>query len=558
MKSSLIVLSLVLVSTLAETLAANNETRIGSWSCPEATECAVWNGLPVKNSWCSSTFCIVSLGIFAPLLAAVFVLITLVGLLKKPDGTENGVKPRMVEVADDIREGSISYMKVQYRFIVVFAAVVAILIVALLKGPIDPFQGYGAENVSDTAYWQMMVHFICGAALSALSGVLGMNVAIRANVRTCYACQFGGLNSGLRVAFASGTVMGMSVATLVVLGLAILFLIFEDIMALSGFGFGASTVALFSRVGGGIFTKAADVGSDLVGKVEAGLPEDDPRNPGVIADNVGDNVGDVAGLGADLFESYVGATVAAVPLGYFAHGAAGVALPFWISGAGLICSMIGSFMVKAKDTADSEELLAAMRRGIVVAGVLVLLSSIPIIGFLFEYDRTSAFQLWFCAALGLIAGVLVGFLTEYTTSEAYTPTRSIAEDGGRTGPATVIIRGIAVGMVSTAGPGIILAFCALGCSILQGTYGVAIAATGMLSTLGITLATDAYGPVADNAGGIAEMAELPEEVREKTDKLDALGNTTAATGKRFRHGVRSAHHPGPHRHLHRVGPCGGG
>eukprot|EP00457_Paulinella_chromatophora_P001842 gb/GEZN01001844.1/.p1 GENE.gb/GEZN01001844.1/~~gb/GEZN01001844.1/.p1 ORF type:complete len:888 (+),score=108.62 gb/GEZN01001844.1/:166-2664(+) len=473
----------------------------------------------------------VSLALFCPLFGVVFVFLKAYQVMSKSPGPEGS---EQVFISAAIMEGSYAFMWRQYKIISYFIIVCLVLILAFLREPIDPYQGHHGGVNANVPYWQMAVHFLVGSVLSCLSGVVGMNVAIRANVRTTEACKDNesGLNKGLRVAFDSGSVMGMTVVCFVVFGQGILFLIFDDPLALSGFGFGASIVALFARVGGGIFTKAADVGSDLVGKVESGLPEDDPRNPGVIADNVGDNVGDVAGLGADLFESYVGATVAAVPLGSLAAGLSGIALPFWISGMGIIASLVGTFAIRTKNDATAKDLLHALHLGTYVSTFLVVVLSIPICYYLFENDTTLGMELYGCIMIGLFAGVLVGYATEYTTSDAYFPTRSIALSA-HTGPATVIITGLGVGMISTMAPGLILAFAALGCSILQGAYGVSIAAIGMLSTLGITLATDAYGPVADNAGGIAEMAGLPAEVRVKTDKLDALGNTTAATGKGF-------------------------
>jgi H(+)-translocating pyrophosphatase len=466
-----------------------------------------------------------------------FVLYNAKKVLDSPRG-----RGEQVLIAEYIQEGAVGYMWKQYQYIATFCFFFFIAILAVLREPIDPLEGHSGGTNSDVPYWQMAIHFVGGAVLSSMSGVIGMNIAIRSNVRTTEASNpevGGSLNKGLRVAFGSGTVMGMCVVCFVVGGQCVFYWIFEDPLALSGFGFGASAVALFSRVGGGIFTKAADVGADLVGKVENDIPEDSPRNPGVIADNVGDNVGDVAGLGADLFESFVGAIVAAVPLGMNTLGMSGVALPFWISGAGIICSMFGTFMVNidgeaagADKAALQHRLLNALRKGTMVSGIAVLGTTIPICLTLFNNDTQIGWELWGCCTIGLVSGVMVGYITEYTTSDVSRPTQTIAE-AAETGPATVIIRGFGVGMVSTCGPGIVLAMASLVTARMQGPYGVAIAAIGMLSTLGITLATDAYGPVADNAGGIAEMAELPEEVRETTDALDALGNTTAATGKGF-------------------------
>jgi K(+)-stimulated pyrophosphate-energized sodium pump len=379
-----------------------------------------------------------------------------------------------------------------------------------------------------------------------------MYVAVRANVRTAAAAARS-LNDGLRVAFGSGSVMGMAVVSFGLLGLSVMYLVFvgvdlaTEIGFLSGFAFGASSIALFARVGGGIYTKAADVGADLVGKVEAGIPEDDPRNPAVIADNVGDNVGDVAGMGADLFESYVGSIIAAAALGVTmkVSGVTGdgatagyVGLPFLIAGGGIIASLIGTFLVKTEENATQEQLLATLRRSVWGASGIVLVFSLLAVllaGVPFFY---------FLAILtGLVAGNVIAFFTEYYTSYTNKPTRSIA-DATETGPATTIIQGIAVGMNSTAAPVLTVAIAMLlsiwlgmqaspELGITAGLYAVALAGVGLLSTLGVTLATDAYGPVADNAGGIAEMAHLPPEVRQRTDALDSLGNTTAATGKGF-------------------------
>eukprot|EP00808_Paulinella_micropora_P011764 g60227.t1 len=485
----------------------------------------------VYAEWLTNRSRICGLALVTPVIGMFFAFLKFYQVYNKNPGPPGSVQ---LTISKYIMEGSYAFMWRQYEVIGIFIVLCTILILAFLREPIDPYKGHHGGVNAGVPYWQMAIHFVAGSLLSCLSGVIGMNMAIRANVRTTEACKDAntGLNAGLRVAFDSGSVMGLSVVCFVVFGQAVLFLIFDDPLALSGFGFGASLVALFARVGGGIFTKAADVGSDLVGKVESGLPEDDPRNPGVIADNVGDNVGDVAGLGADLFESYVGATVAAVPLGSLKAGVSGVALPFWISGMGIIASIVGTFCVTTHKEANSIDLLSALHRGTYVSSFLVAVLSIPICLYIFEDDQTLGWELYACIMIGLVAGALVGYFTEYITSDAYWPTQSIALSA-QTGPATVVITGLGVGMISNLAPGMILAFAALSCSMLQGAYGVSIAAVGMLSTLGITLATDAYGPVADNAGGIAEMAGLPKEVRERTDKLDALGNTTAATGKGF-------------------------
>ena len=393
------------------------------------------------------------------------------------------------------------------------------------------------------------IAYLVGTISSATAGFIGMNVAIRANVRTT-AAAMRGLNPALRVAFSSGAVMGITVVGVGLLGVTILYVIFQNIEYVIGFGFGASSIALFARVGGGIFTKAADVGADLVGKVEAGIPEDDPRNPAVIADNVGDNVGDVAGMGADLFESYVGSIIAAIALAVAAVTSVDAGLlpegdrwksdvallPLVIAASGIVASILGTFIVRSGERASFGELLWALRRGIFASSILVALFALVMVIWL-DLDgligpTVSDFDIFWSIVAGLGAGVIIGLVTEYYTSYDYGPTQRVAE-AAQTGAATTMIGGIATGMQSTVIPVLVIGGAILAAFEMANFYGVALAGVGMLSTLGITLATDAYGPVADNAGGISEQAQLAPEVRQRTDALDALGNTTAATGKGF-------------------------
>ena len=432
----------------------------------------------------------------------------------------------MKRIGAAIRAGAQAFLRAEYRVLVIFAAAVAIIIALTLS------------------IWTAIA-YIVGGFTSALTGFIGMSIATRANTRTA-AAAMKSLDAGLRVAFGAGSVMGMSVVSVGLLGLSLFVVLLAQggtigqsaIDALTGYSFGASSIALFARVGGGIYTKAADVGADLVGKVEAGIPEDDPRNPAVIADNVGDNVGDVAGMGADLYESYVGSIVAAsaIAVGVKGVSAGWATLPFLVAGVGLIASLIGSFMVRTKEGASQEDLLGTLRRAIWTA------SGLAIIGFvaLFAMDSTLGWPIFGAIVVGLASGLGISYFTEYYTSYTEKPTQGIAESS-QTGPATVIISGLAVGMHSTLFPtlivaaGVIIAYL-LGQMVnkeIGGLYAVALAGVGMLATLGITLATDAYGPVADNSGGIAEMAHLDKSVRVKTDALDSLGNTTAAVGKGF-------------------------
>jgi K(+)-stimulated pyrophosphate-energized sodium pump len=439
-----------------------------------------------------------------------------------------------------IQEGAMAFLRREYMILAAFVAIVAVLLAVLIdynltdNATIAALNAPVAERLGEGP-WTASA-YVLGALGSAAAGFVGMTIATRGNMRTATAA-IDGLNPALRVAFRTGTVMGLTVVGIGLIGITLLWVIFQDAAVVAGFAFGASSIALFARVGGGIYTKAADVGADLVGKVEAGIPEDDPRNPATIADNVGDNVGDVAGMGADLFESYVGGMVSALTLiavgaGFFAIDAAGwdsalAVLPLVVAGAGIISSIAGTFLVRTNDEAGMSQLLWALRYGVFGAAGLVLLATAAL---LLALDLP--FDLFWVVITGLIVGQVIGQTTEYFTSYEYRPTKWIARQAV-TGPASVVIGGVAVGLVSVVIPTIAVVTGIYVANHFAGLYGVALAAVGMLSTLGITLATDAYGPVADNAGGLAEQGHLPPEVRERTDALDSLGNTTAATGKGF-------------------------
>ena len=488
---------------------------------------------------------IVYIVLVASILALTFAFIFYKQMMKEDEGTD-----LMKKIAAHVRKGAMAYLKQQYKVVIIVFAVLAVVFFVM-----------SLFNLQNSWVW---FAFLTGGFFSGLAGFFGMKTATYASARTANAARKS-LNSGLRVAFRSGAVMGLVVVGLALLDVSVWFLVLDHFIpaedhlivittTMLTFGMGASTQALFARVGGGIYTKAADVGADLVGKTEYNIPEDDPRNPATIADNVGDNVGDVAGMGADLYESYAGSILATMALGASAFATSAVEgmqykavfAPMLIAAVGVLLSIIGIFLVKTKEGAGMKELLGALSRGTNTAAVLIAVATFGIFALLFGTDTNQWWQVSLSVVVGLLAGVIIGKSTEYYTSQSYKPTQKVAESS-KTGPATVIISGLGLGMLSTAIPvvtvgcAIILSYlCANGFHIAftpenlsMGLYGIGIAAVGMLSTLGITLATDAYGPIADNAGGNAEMSGLEPEVRQRTDALDALGNTTAATGKGF-------------------------
>jgi len=445
---------------------------------------------------------VVLLSIVVAIIALLFALLKAVSVHKHDQGTA-----RMKELSGFIKKGAMAFLNKEYKILIFF-----VLAVFLILGLV-PSLG-----------WNLAIAFVIGAFFSALAGNMGMRIATSANARTAQAAEKS-LNKGLAVAFSSGTVMGMTVVGLGLLGVSLLYVIFGDPNIIYGFGFGASSIALFARVGGGIYTKAADVGADIVGKIEAGIPEDDPRNPAVIADNVGDNVGDVAGMGADLFESYVDSIIVSMVLGMglFAAGK-GTLAPLLFASAGLVSSIIGTFFVRTGKTGSPH---TAMNKGIFASAGLMVIAS-----YFIATNYLESMNIFWCVIAGLVAGIIIGKITEYYTSDHNKPVQEVAK-ASETGPATNIIDGLALGMKSTIVPVLAVCIAIIVSFKLGGFYGIAIAAVGMLSTLGITLASDTYGPVADNAAGIAEMAGMDPKVRKRAEELDAVGNTTAAIGKGF-------------------------
>ena len=473
----------------------------------------------------------ITLAILSGVIALVFGALMFRKVLSHGQGTDF-----MQEIGQAIREGSMAFLLREYKVLIPFVVVVFFVLAIVIDW---------VDLAADPIVWSIgvpepAISYLIGTIASGLTGFVGMQIAMRANTRSA-AAAMDGLNQGLRVAFNSGSVMGISVVGVGILGVTLLWLVFKDYSVVAGFSFGASSIALFARVGGGIYPTAADVGADVVGKVEKHIPEDDPRNPATIADNVGDNVGDVAGMGADLFESYVGAIIASIALagalavsnGQIADASniawddSLIVLPLLVSAAGIIASILGTFMVRTGDTISFSGLLWALRKGVFFSSGLIVIASAGAVAYL-----GIEWSIFWCILSGLIGGVIVGLATEYYTSYDYKPTQEVAESA-QTGTGTLIISGMATAMYSTLIPVLVVGIAILISFELAGFYGVAIAGVGMLSTLGITLATDAYGPVADNAGGIATQADLDPEVRERTDALDSLGNTTAATGKGF-------------------------